>query len=92
MTLHNPGEIPRVKQRYFRVALGSSVVAGIKPNMMTTSEELRNYPPEKRQCFFTGEKKLQLFKGYNQANCLIECLTDYTLGHCGCVGFHMASE
>ncbi|KAF2903796.1 hypothetical protein ILUMI_02373 [Ignelater luminosus] len=92
ITLHHPAEIPRVKQKYFRLPLDQSIVASIKPNMMTTSEDLVSYKPEDRQCYFSSEKSLKYFNIYNQQNCLLECLTDFCLDYCGCVGFQMPRE
>lgn len=45
--LHTPGEIPRVSKQYFRVPLNQEVVVAVKPNMITTSEGLRDYPPNR---------------------------------------------
>lgn len=42
--LHTPGEIPRVSKQYFRVPLNQEVVVAVKPNMITTSEGLKDYP------------------------------------------------
>jgi acid-sensing ion channel, other len=78
--LHTPGEIPRVSTQYFRVPLQQEVVVSVKPNMMTTSEGLAGYAPERRQCFFNNERKLKFFKVYTQNNCELECLADFTKG------------
>lgn len=45
--LHTPGEIPRVSKQYFRVPLNQEVVVAVKPNMITTSEGLRDYNPQR---------------------------------------------
>ncbi|XP_017770397.1 PREDICTED: pickpocket protein 28-like [Nicrophorus vespilloides] len=87
--LHHPAEVPRVSQQYFRVPLNQAVVAGIKPEVMTTSSELQSYPPEKRQCYFPNERNLRFFKIYTQQNCEVECLANFTLRLCKCVDFHM---
>lgn len=77
--LHTPGEIPRVSKQYFRVPLRSEVVVSVKPNMITTSEGLAGYAPERRQCYFNRERNLKFFKVYTQSNCELECLANYTL-------------
>ncbi|KAF2891451.1 hypothetical protein ILUMI_14722, partial [Ignelater luminosus] len=92
ITLHHPMEVPRGRQKYFRVALNQAVIAAVKPIMMTTSKELKNYNPEDRNCYFIKEKSLKFFTIYNQPNCLYECLTEFTLENCECVGFHMQRE
>lgn len=78
--LHTPDEIPRVSKHYFRVPLRSEVVVSVKPNMITTSEGLADYAPERRQCYFNNERHLQFFKVYTQSNCELECLANYTKG------------
>lgn len=45
--LHSPGELPRVSKQYFRVPLNQEVIVAVKPNMMTTSEGLRGYNPNR---------------------------------------------
>lgn len=43
----------------------------------------------RRQCFFNSDRKLRFFKVYNQNNCHVECITNYTFGKCGCIKFSM---
>ena len=40
--------------------------------------DVRTIPPKKRQCFFSDESPLKLYKSYSQSNCLLECSLDYT--------------
>lgn len=87
--LHTPGEIPRVAKQYFRVPLSQEVVVSVKPNMITTSDGLLEYAPERRQCYFNNERSLQFFKVYTQSNCELECLANFTLARCKCVKFSM---
>ncbi|ERL89696.1 hypothetical protein D910_07059, partial [Dendroctonus ponderosae] len=90
--LHNPAETPRVGMQYFRAPLNQEVVVAVKPDMMTTSDGLRDYDPHRRQCFFPKERRLAYFQSYTQQNCEVECLTNYTRNKCGCVAFHMPHE
>ncbi|XP_073985653.1 pickpocket 26 isoform X2 [Rhodnius prolixus] len=87
--LHNPAEVPSVGERYLRAPLRQEIVASIQPKIMTTSKGLRSYSPDRRQCYFPSERYLAHFKVYTQRNCELECLTNYTLKKCGCVGLHM---
>ncbi|XP_026321153.1 pickpocket protein 28 isoform X2 [Hyposmocoma kahamanoa] len=87
--LHNPAELPRLSQQYFRSPLSQEVVVAVKPNMMTTSEGLKPYDPERRQCYFPSERYLRYYKVYTQANCEMECLTNFTFARCACVHFGM---
>lgn len=45
--LHTPGEIPQLSKHYFRVPLLQEVVVSVKPNMITTSEALWHYEPNR---------------------------------------------
>ncbi|KAF5291424.1 hypothetical protein FQR65_LT01735 [Abscondita terminalis] len=90
--LHHPAQMPVTKAGYFRVGLNQDVIAGVKPNMMRTSEELRRYSAADRNCYFVTDKKLRFFKVYNQQDCLMECLSNFTLKTCGCVDFYMPRD
>ncbi|KAJ9599443.1 hypothetical protein L9F63_010058, partial [Diploptera punctata] len=87
--LHNPAEMPRVREQYLRVPLNQELVVRMIPSMMTTSEGLREYSPHRRQCYFPSERQLRFFKVYTQSNCALECLTNFTMHLCNCVAFHM---
>lgn len=80
--LHTPGELARVSKQFFRIPLRQEVVVSVKPNMITTSEGLVDYSPDRRQCFFNDERFLKFFKVYTQSNCELECLANFTLGTC----------
>lgn len=90
--LHRPDEVPQASKHFFRVPLLQEVLVSIKPQMITTSESLRNYEPNRRQCYFSSERKLQFFKVYTQNNCELECLSNFTRNHCGCTKFSMPSK
>lgn len=87
--LHTPGELPRVSKQYFRVPTLQEVIVAVRPQMMQTSTNLKDYSPIRRQCFFNNERYLRYFKLYTQANCELECLANHTLRECGCVKFSM---
>ncbi|XP_069695430.1 pickpocket protein 28-like isoform X2 [Periplaneta americana] len=89
MVLHNPAEFPQVQHQFFRVPLDREVVVGVKPSAIVTTEGLRSYTPERRQCFFSNERKLRFFRFYTQDNCEFECLSNHTLHHCGCLAYYM---
>ncbi|KAK5644152.1 hypothetical protein RI129_007997 [Pyrocoelia pectoralis] len=83
------GRIPTIRRTYFLVPQNQLVSVGIKPNMLRTSPEIQKYKPKDRKCFLDDEKKLKFFKGYDQQNCLSECLANYSYAKCDCVGFYM---
>ncbi|KAG5894819.1 hypothetical protein JTB14_008309 [Gonioctena quinquepunctata] len=71
------------------IPLDTSVQVNVQLQLMTTSKEVKGYRPVVRQCYFTDERPLKYFRIYNPENCNLECLTNYTLNKCGCVGFYM---
>ncbi|KAK9883353.1 hypothetical protein WA026_001528 [Henosepilachna vigintioctopunctata] len=87
--LHFPTRIPRSILEYTMAPFGKATMISVSAQRMATSEVVKNYSPGKRDCYFEGEKKLQFFKIYSISNCAFECLTNFTLKECGCVGFYM---
>ncbi|XP_063703633.1 pickpocket protein 28-like [Culicoides brevitarsis] len=62
----------------------------VTPKIMKTSLDMRDsISPDKRNCFFDGERNLTFFKIYSKSNCELECLTNITLDQCKCVQFWM---
>lgn len=86
-----PGETVITMRNSFRVSVLEDIRIAIKPKYITTSDGLRSYEPNKRQCFFSGERKLHFFKIYSKNHCESECLSNFTKNYCGCVKFSMPS-
>ncbi|KAJ3655395.1 hypothetical protein Zmor_014527 [Zophobas morio] len=89
ISLHSPRDVPRLSQSYFRVPLNKAVTAAVKPELTLISPAVKSLRPETRNCYLQNERPLQYFKLYTQSNCLLECLTNYTLKKCGCVQYFM---
>uniref|UniRef100_A0A182RXW2 Uncharacterized protein n=1 Tax=Anopheles funestus TaxID=62324 RepID=A0A182RXW2_ANOFN len=87
--IHEPTVYPDLSKRNIRLSVSQTLTVALKPNIMMTSPELAKYSAQKRQCYFTHEHPLPFFRQYNQDNCELECLTNYTLQRCGCVHFSM---
>jgi amiloride-sensitive sodium channel len=92
ITMHNPAEYPQPAKHYFRIPAKREVIVSVKPQMIKTSDNLLNYSPASRQCYFSHERYLKYFKVYTQKNCELECLANYTLTKCGCVKFYMPRQ
>ena len=91
LILTTPGETLKSSRNSFRVPLSEKSTIAIKPKLTITSDGLRNYEPNQRQCFYQHERQLRFFKLYTQSNCEEECLANYTKKECGCVKFSMPS-
>lgn len=89
---HPADELPRASHPNFVVPLKRVAMIQMKPHMTTTSDNLIDYSPERRQCYFDGEKYLQYFKIYTQSNCELECVTNFTLNYCNCAKFSMPRD
>jgi hypothetical protein len=87
--LHHPAEVPRFVTRHFRASVNQIFDIAVKPEMTVTSPNVKNYDPHVRKCYFSYERSLQFFQFYTQENCHVECLANYTLATCGCVGYYM---
>ncbi|XP_055295204.1 pickpocket protein 28-like [Sitodiplosis mosellana] len=64
--LTTPGEALKMSQNSFRVPLSEKTMVTINPKLITTSEGLRSYEPNQRQCFYQHERQLRFFKLYTQ--------------------------
>lgn len=76
--LHPPDEVPQVSTNFIRVPTLQEAIVFVKPNVITTSEGLRTYEPNQRQCFFDFERDLKFLKVYTQRSCELECLSNFT--------------
>lgn len=86
-----PGDTYRMSRQSFRIPLFEDARIAIKPKLITTSDQLRKYHPNRRQCFYHHERRLRFFKTYSQNKCETECLSNFTKQECGCVRFFMPS-
>lgn len=89
--LHRPDEHKEAYDRPIEIEVGRKVTIGVKPHIITTSEFLRKYTPQLRQCYFNSERSLKFYRVYTKSNCEHECLANFTKDECGCVKFSMPS-
>ncbi|XP_050513261.1 pickpocket protein 28 isoform X2 [Diabrotica virgifera virgifera] len=92
ISVHLPSTIPQTKKDFYILPLDTNSQIILQPNLVTTSNAVKKYKIEDRQCFFSDERNLEYFVTYTQENCFLECLTNYTLNKCGCVNFFMPRE
>ena len=89
--LMSPYEPNIFKYESIGVGLSEDTHIHFAPKSITTSNGLRKYSPERRQCFFQYERQLRFFKTYSRLNCLIECYANYSKQICGCADYSMPS-
>jgi amiloride-sensitive sodium channel len=87
--LHMPNETPTPFHEELYFEFGRRKVVTLMIKKYKSTEDLRKYEPEKRGCYFEGERQLKFYKSYTKSHCDFECMTNYTLKECGCVKFSM---
>ncbi|KAG5667655.1 hypothetical protein PVAND_015629 [Polypedilum vanderplanki] len=90
--LHLPNEIPTFFHDQFSLPYENIKTVTLTATKFKADEELKNYSPKIRSCYFENEKKLKFFKSYTKNICDLECLANKTLEICGCVKFSMPRE
>jgi len=89
MFLHLPNELPQISYETIDIPLGTDDHILISADVMHYEDSLKNFAPEKRGCYYEGEKPLKIFKSYTKANCEYECMTNFAYSTCGCIKFSM---
>jgi amiloride-sensitive sodium channel len=76
--VHSPFELPGSYEveDLFTFDYGFDFQVLITPELVQTDESLRSFSPEKRGCYFEGERKLEYFKVYTKRNCEFECYSE----------------
>ncbi|XP_026322232.1 pickpocket protein 28-like [Hyposmocoma kahamanoa] len=87
--LQNPEDLPQSSHYYYAAVPRQVSSIAVKFSMLNTSETLRGYDPEVRQCYFPEDYKLDYFEVYTPSNCRLECQSEYMFRKCGCVWFNM---
>uniref|UniRef100_A0A182WEP0 Pickpocket n=1 Tax=Anopheles minimus TaxID=112268 RepID=A0A182WEP0_9DIPT len=87
--IHTPNQCPQISTQSIRVPMNHALTVRLEPYLITTSENVRSYSPEKRLCYYTHERYLRFFRIYTKRNCELECLANFTLHMCGCIQYSM---
>lgn len=69
LILAPPGEVLKMSRNNFRIHMNKLNHIPYKSKIMTTSDGLRSYSADQRQCFYQSERRLRFFRMYTQANC-----------------------
>ena len=69
----------------------TTIRVGLERSTGTTSE-FRTIYPEKRHCFYPGERQLDLFRTYSEPNCVLECAWKRAAEACGCAPLFLADH
>lgn len=86
---HLPHEMPTPFHKAHYISFDHRRIITLSATAIKSDASLRNYPPDKRNCYFPEERKLRFFNSYTKAHCDFECFSNFTLNKCGCVKFSM---
>lgn len=90
MFFHNPAEIPMYQSHEtINLPLHKELFLRMEPKVVTASQDLEEYTPMNRRCYFSHERPLSLFKVYTQRNCQLECRVNCSVSLCDCVPFYL---
>ena len=75
----NKNEHPLTKKHGFLLRAGQENYVSLSATKIEANENIRpiEISPGKRECYFHEEHPLKLHKNYSQANCIMECTTQY---------------
>jgi amiloride-sensitive sodium channel len=86
---HLPNEIPTFLHKDQSIGFNQHKTMYLTATSYRGDDSLKRFAPDKRHCYFEGERQLKFFKSYTKHHCDLECVTNYTLDICGCVKFSM---
>lgn len=89
LIIHHSADFPQKSEKNLDVDDAKIYDILITPKIIYSSENLYNYSPNQRKCYFSNEGNLKFFNFYTEENCRFECRTNYTLKKCGCVAYYM---
>ncbi|KAJ0172807.1 hypothetical protein K1T71_011946 [Dendrolimus kikuchii] len=87
--LQDPADMPQATIHSYVVKPNQIVSLALKLDSVSTSEDLKLYSIQTRQCYFPDEPYLKFFRTYTESNCRLECFANYTKQLCGCATFYM---
>ena len=75
----NKIEYPLTKKHGFLLRAGQENHVSLSATRIEADENIRSIEisPGKRECYFQDEHPLKFHQKYSQANCIIECTTQY---------------
>ena len=72
-------QYPMTLRRSLLIRPGHENTVALKATKVTAVKDLESIDPQRRQCYFKNEKKLELHQKYSQSNCFLECSLQYSL-------------
>ena len=66
-------KFPMAYLNAMRIRPGMENIIKLDALRVDSDDEIRQYSPQKRNCYFFDEYKLEMHQNYTQANCVFEC-------------------
>ncbi|XP_060518625.1 sodium channel protein Nach-like isoform X2 [Cylas formicarius] len=88
VVIHHPRQYPDRSFQFVTTSVDKTYLIGIHPDLVVTSENVRDLPVEQRRCAFARERDLSNFELYSYHNCAIEYKMNAILEYCGCLPFY----
>ncbi|XP_071743893.1 uncharacterized protein [Lepeophtheirus salmonis] len=82
------GQFPILSRRSIPIAAGRNNYVSLSAIDIVTDDQVREIPTEKRNCYFSYERKLKYFKHYSRNNCLFECHLLHARKHASCTPWY----
>jgi acid-sensing ion channel, other len=92
--VHSPFELPESFDdfKYYQYDFGKTFDVLITPKVIVTDKALISVLPEKRNCYFDGERELKFYKIYTKVNCEMECYAEYLHRAINCTPYYLPRE
>ena len=79
---------PLTEMNGFLLKTGQENYVSINPIDVVSDYGIKKISPSKRNCLFSDENPLNLFKNYSQANCLLECQLEHVKKEMNCTPWY----
>ena len=84
----HPAEFPMMKEKSLRIEPGREHFIDLSATLVSTND-IKDIPPEARDCFFPDEGNLEFYKKYTSSNCKLECAIKRSEEIFECVPWHL---
>jgi amiloride-sensitive sodium channel len=92
--VHSHFELPESFDdfKFYQHDFGKTFDVLITPKVIVTDKALVSVAPEKRNCYFDGERELKFYKIYTKVNCEMECYAEYLHRTINCTPYYLPRE
>lgn len=85
--MHDPYDFPDDNAETKSISHKMTAYIMVFPETTYGTPEVRDLPPQTRNCLFSDERKLNYSQRYSYINCLAECRAEIAYRSCGCTPY-----